>query len=68
MEVEYAFFNLNIEGCAKKNRTHILFHSIFIIKNYAFAFMYTQRRHFGNSKMANWVNIDQELTKIQGII
>ena len=58
--------DFDIRGLCKKNDTHILFHSIFNTKNYAFIYMCTQRRHFGNSKMVNWVNIVQKLTKIQG--
>ena len=27
-----------------------------------------QSTHFGNSKMVNWVNLVQKLTKIQGIL
>ena len=49
----------------QKNRTHILFHTIFINESYAFTCICTQKRHFGNSKMVNWVNIDQKLTKLQ---
>ena len=64
--IEKCLHSSYVEGYAKKNDTHILFHSIFNTKNYAFIYICTQRRHFGNSKMVNWVNIVQKLTKIQG--
>ena len=55
-------------GLCKKNRTHVLFHSIIINESYAITCMCTLRRHFENSKMVNWVKIVQKLTKIQGIM
>ena len=35
--------------------------------DYAFLCLYTQSRHFDNSKMVNGVNLVQKLTKIQHI-
>ena len=57
-----------IEGCAKKTEHTFYFIASFFYINYAFTCMCTQRQNFGNSKMVNWVNIVQKLTKIQGII
>ena len=60
---------LLLEGYAKKTRlTFYFFHSIFNTKIYAFTYLYTQRRHFENSKMVKRVYIAQKLTKIQGIM
>ena len=65
----YYFFSLGeLEGYAKKMTLTFYFISTFNTKNSAFINMCTQRRHFENSKMVNWVNIVQKLTKIQGIM
>ena len=55
-----------VEGDAKKNYTNVFLHGVFITYDYAFLCLYTQSRHFDNSKMVNWVNLVQKLTKIQG--
>ena len=59
---------VNVEGYAKKMTLTFYFIGTFNTKNSAFINMCTQRRHFENSKMVNWVNIVQKLTKIQGIM
>ena len=40
----------------------------FIIYDYTFLCLHTQSTHFDNSKMVNWVNLVQNLAKIQRII
>ena len=58
-----------VEGYAKKLDSHFIsFIAFFYTKNYAFTYLYTQRRHFENSKMVKQVYLAQKLTKIQGII
>ena len=52
----------------KKKWTNVFLHSVFNIYDYTFLCLYTQSRHFDNSKMVNWVNLVQKLTKIQGIM
>ena len=55
-----------LESDSKKNAKNVCLHSVFNTYDYAFLFLYTQSRHFDNSKMVNWVNLIQKLTKIQG--
>ena len=47
---------------------HFSTYSVFNTYDYVFMCLYTQSRRFDNSKMVNWVNLDQKLTKIQGIM
>ena len=68
---KYQKFILSVQcvkprGLCKKKQTNVFLHSIFNTYNYAFLCLYTQSRHFDNSKMVNWVNLVQKLTKIQG--
>ena len=49
-----------------KNRTGIYLHSVFNTYDYVFLCLYNQSRRFENSKMVNWVNLVQKLTKVQG--
>ena len=46
----------------------MFFYSVFNTHDYAFLCLYTQSRHFENSKMVNWVSLVQKMTKIQGIM
>ena len=48
--------------------THVVFPCGFIINDYDFVCLYNQSTYFDNSKMVNWVNLVQKLTKIQGKI
>ena len=57
--------NDKVEGAAKK-WTNAFLYNVFNTYVYAFLCLYTQSRHFDNSKMINWVNLVQKLTKIQG--
>ena len=50
--------------CKKKKWTNVFLHSVFNIYDYTFLCLYTQSRHFDNSKMVNCVNLVQKLTKI----
>ena len=58
----------NRRGWCKSNETNIFLHSVSKIYDYAFMCLHTQSTHFDNSKMVNWVNLVQKLTKIQGKI
>ena len=50
----------------KKNWKNVFLHRVFNTYDNAFLCLYTQGSHFDNSKMVNWDNIVQKLTKIQG--
>ena len=52
----------------KKNCTDVLLRSIFIKPDYALIYLHTKSTHFDNSRMVNWVNLVQKLTKKQGIM
>ena len=52
-------------GCIEFETTINDYYSM-VVYDYAFLSLYIQSRHFDNSKMVNWVNLVQKLTKIQG--
>ena len=56
----------NLESEAKKKCTHVFVHQNFNTYDCDFLYLYAQSRHFVNSKMVNWANLVQKLTKIQG--
>ena len=59
---------MKTRGLCKKKQTNVFLHSVFNTYDYGFLCLYTQCRHFDNSKMVNWVNLVQKLTKIQVIM
>ena len=52
-------------GWCKKNWKNVFLYCVSNTYDYAFLCLYTQSRHFDNSKMVNWDNLVQKLTKIQ---
>ena len=57
---------LELRGRLEKNDTKVFLYSVFNTYDYPFLCLYTQSTNFDNSKMVNWVNLVQKLTKIQG--
>ena len=65
----YWFISTRVHrGWCKKNYTNVFLYIVFNTFDYTFLCFYTQSTHFDNSKMVNWVNLVQKLTKIQGIM
>ena len=53
----------------KKSRQMFFYIVFLILKIMLFCvYIYTQSRQFDHSKMINWANLVQKLTKIQGIL